>query len=62
MADDVTTPSNPPVATVDKDKLEEATLDGTLLDKVTLEARRKTIQKSGAHSSQSFGMGLLIVS
>jgi hypothetical protein len=37
MADDVATPSNPPVAPVDKDKLEEATLDGTSLDEVALE-------------------------
>jgi hypothetical protein len=27
MADDVTTPSNPPVATVNKEELEEATFD-----------------------------------
>jgi hypothetical protein len=27
MADDVATPSNPPVATVDKEELEETTLD-----------------------------------
>ncbi len=37
MADDVATPSNPPVATVDKEELEEATLDGTPLDEVALE-------------------------
>ncbi len=37
MANDVVTLSNPPVAPVDRDKLEEATLDGTPLDKVTLE-------------------------
>jgi hypothetical protein len=37
MADDVATPSNPLVATVDRDKLEEATLDGTLLDEIVLE-------------------------
>jgi hypothetical protein len=37
MADDVATPSNPPVATVDKEELEEATLDGTSLDEVALE-------------------------
>ncbi len=37
MADDVATPSNPPVTTIDKDKLEEATLDGTLLDEVAFE-------------------------
>jgi hypothetical protein len=37
MADDVVTPSNPPVALVDRDKLEEATLNGTSLDKVALE-------------------------
>jgi hypothetical protein len=37
MADDVATRSNPPVATVDKEKLEEATLDETPLDKVALE-------------------------
>jgi hypothetical protein len=27
MADDVTTPSNPPVAPIEEEKLEEATLD-----------------------------------
>jgi hypothetical protein len=32
MADDVATPSNPPVAVVDKEELEEATLDGTSLE------------------------------
>jgi hypothetical protein len=37
MADDVTTLLNPPVAIVDKEKLEEATFDGTPLDKVALE-------------------------
>jgi hypothetical protein len=37
MADDVATPSNPPVATVDKEEFEEATLDETPLDEVALE-------------------------
>ncbi len=37
MADNVVTPSNPPVATVDKEKLEEVTLDETPLDEVVLE-------------------------
>jgi hypothetical protein len=37
MADDIATPSNPLIATVDRDKLEEATLDGTPLDEVALE-------------------------
>jgi hypothetical protein len=37
MADDVVTPSNPPVATVDKEKLKEATLDGTPFDEIALE-------------------------
>jgi hypothetical protein len=37
MADDVATLSNPPVATVDKEELEEATLDETPLDKVAFE-------------------------
>jgi hypothetical protein len=37
MADDVATPSNLLVATVDKEKLEEATLDGTFLNEVALE-------------------------
>ncbi len=37
MADDVVMPSNPPVVTVDKEELEEATFDGTPLDKVALE-------------------------
>jgi hypothetical protein len=36
MADDVVTPSNPPVATVDKEEFEEATLDGTSFDEVAL--------------------------
>jgi hypothetical protein len=37
MADDVATPSNPPVATIDKENLEEATLDETPFDEVALE-------------------------
>jgi hypothetical protein len=37
MADDVAMPSNPLVVAVDRDKLEEATLDGTLFDEVALE-------------------------
>jgi hypothetical protein len=37
MADDVATPLNPLVALVDRDKLEEATFDGTPLDEVALE-------------------------
>ncbi len=37
MADDVATPSNPPIATIYKEELEEATLDGTPLDEVVLE-------------------------
>jgi hypothetical protein len=37
MADDVTTPSNPPVVTVDKEELQEVTFDRTLFDKVTFE-------------------------
>ncbi len=32
MADDVVTPSNPPVVTVDKEELEEVTFDETPLD------------------------------
>jgi hypothetical protein len=32
MADDVTTPSNPPVAPIDKEELEEAPLDEVALD------------------------------
>jgi hypothetical protein len=37
MVDDVATPLNPPVATVDKEEFKEATLDGTPLDEVALE-------------------------
>ncbi len=37
MADDVVMPSHPLVATVDKEKLEEATLDGTPFDEIALE-------------------------
>jgi hypothetical protein len=37
MADDVATPLNPRVVAVDKEKFEEVTLDGTLLDEVALE-------------------------
>jgi hypothetical protein len=37
MANDVTTPLNPPVATIDKEEFEEVTLDGTPLDEVALE-------------------------
>jgi hypothetical protein len=69
MVDDVAMPSNPPVVTVDKEKLEEATFDETLLDEVALEVnvsqqshKKKTIQANGAHSSRSFGMGSSIVS
>ncbi len=71
MADDVATPSNPPVATINKEELEEATLDGTPLDEVTFEVNvsqqsreeepSRRVQKSGAHSSRSFGMGSSII-
>ncbi len=37
MADDVAMASNPPVVTIDKEELEEVTLDGTPFDKVVLE-------------------------
>jgi hypothetical protein len=37
MADDVATPLNPLVAPVDKEELEEASLDETPLDEITLE-------------------------
>ncbi len=37
MADDVATPSNPPVVTINKEELEEATLNETPLDEITLE-------------------------
>jgi hypothetical protein len=37
MADDVAMPSNLPITPIDRDKLEEATLDGTPLDEVALE-------------------------
>jgi hypothetical protein len=37
MANDVPTPSNPLVATINKEELEEATFDGTPLDKIALE-------------------------
>jgi hypothetical protein len=37
MANDVATPLNPPVATVDKEELEEATLYETPLDEIALE-------------------------
>ncbi len=37
MVDDVATPSNFPVAAIDKEELEEVTLDGTLLDEVAFE-------------------------
>jgi hypothetical protein len=37
MADDVTTPSNPLVAPIDRDKFEEAMLDGRSFDEVALE-------------------------
>ncbi len=37
MADDVVTLSNPPVAGVDKEEFEEATLDRTPFDEVALE-------------------------
>ncbi len=37
MADDVATPSNPPVAVIDEEELEEAMLDETSLDEVAFE-------------------------
>jgi hypothetical protein len=37
IADDVVMPSNPPIATVEKEELEEATFDRTPFDEVTLE-------------------------
>jgi hypothetical protein len=37
MADDVATPSNPLVATVDKEEFEEITLNETPFDEVTLD-------------------------
>jgi hypothetical protein len=37
MADDVVTPSNPPIAIVDKEELKEAMLDETPFDKVSLD-------------------------
>jgi hypothetical protein len=37
MANDVVTPSNPPVVAVEMEELEEATFDGTPLDEVALE-------------------------
>jgi hypothetical protein len=37
MADDVVTPSNPPFATVDKEELEETTLNETPLDEIAFE-------------------------
>jgi hypothetical protein len=37
MADDVATPSNPPVAPVEKEKLEDAPLDEASFDKAPLD-------------------------
>jgi hypothetical protein len=37
MASDVTTPSNPPVVAVDKEKFEKVMLDGTPFDEIALE-------------------------
>jgi hypothetical protein len=37
MADDVATPSNPPVATIDKEELEETMFDETPLDEIALD-------------------------
>jgi hypothetical protein len=37
MADDVATPSNPLVAIVDKEKLEEVTFDGTPFDETSFD-------------------------
>ncbi len=45
MADDVATPSNPPVATIDKEKLEEATLDEVAL-KVNVSQRSREEEPS----------------
>jgi hypothetical protein len=37
MANDVATPSNPRVATIDQEKFKKVTFDGTSLDEVALE-------------------------
>jgi hypothetical protein len=56
MADDVATPSNPLVIAVDKEKLEEVTLDETLLDEVALEvnvsqrSREEDLSKRVVHT------------
>ncbi len=59
MANDVATPSNSLVASVEKEELEEVSLDVNVSQRSREE---KNVQKNGAHSSQSFGLGLLIVS
>jgi len=58
MADDDATPSNPPVAPIQQEELEEAPLDLNFSTAV----RKRTAQESSAHSSRSFGMGSSIIS
>ncbi len=59
MVDDVNMPSNPTVALVEKEELEETPFDANVFQRL---CKEKPSRKNGAHSSQSFGMGSLIIS
>ncbi len=59
MADDVATPSNPPIAPVQQEELEEVPLD---LDVSQRPREEESPRRSGAHSSCSFSMGSSTVS
>jgi len=59
MADDVVMPSNPLIASIEVKEPEEARIDMNVFPTVM---RRRTIQKSGVHSSQLFSMGSSIIS
>jgi hypothetical protein len=51
MADDVATPSNPPVAPVDKEELEEAPLDEIVLEvNVSQRSREEEPSKRVVHT------------
>jgi hypothetical protein len=58
MADDDITPSNPPIAPVQQEELEEAPLDLN----VSQRPHEEEPPKRGAHSNRSFGVGSSIVS
>jgi hypothetical protein len=58
MANDVATPSNPPIALIEQE-LEEAPFDVIVFQQP---CKEKIAQASDTHSSRLFGMGSSIVS